>query len=194
MSLSGSSQIELALRRTGEVLQAAGLHYRIVAVGGAAMNLLGFVSRATTDVDILAFGAATPEAGSEIREPPEPLPEQLLDAATAVAREMGLRADWLNTGPAGQWMTGLPPGLASRIQWRTFAALDVGLVGRLDLIYLKLYAAADDIGTASVHFQDLVALTPTDEELTEASRWVVSQDPGTEILCGEVVKHVIANR
>lgn len=194
MSLSGASQIELALTRTGEVLQARGLRYRIVAVGGAAMNLLGFVSRATTDVDILAFGAAAANGTQEITEPPEPLPDQLLDAATAVAREMGLRADWLNSGPAGQWKTGLPPGLASRIQWRTYAALDVGLVGRLDLIYLKLYAAADDIGTASVHFQDLVALAPTDEELAQASRWVVSQDPGTESACGKVVKHVIATR
>jgi hypothetical protein len=194
MLLNDSSQIELALQRTGEVLQARGLRYRIVAVGGAAMNLLGFVTRATSDVDILAFGALDTHAGHGIIEPPEPLPDQLRYAAEAVAREMGLRADWLNAGAASQWKTGLPSGLASRIEWRSYAALDVGLVGRLDLIYFKLYAAADHTGPGSVHFQDLVALAPSDAEFTEARRWVLSQDPGTETACTEVIAHAIRAR
>jgi hypothetical protein len=190
MSLNDTSQIELALQRTGELLQARGIRFQIVAIGGAAMNLLGFVTRATTDVDILAFGKVEGVTGHTIIQPPEPLPEPLRAAARAVARQMNLRPDRLNAGPAGRWKTGLPPGLESRIVWRTYAALEVGLASRLDLIYLKLYAAADDTGPGSVHFQDLLALSSSDEELADARRWVVSQDPGTEAACTEIIAHV----
>ena len=50
-----------------------------------------------------------------------------------------------------------------------------------ELIFFKLYAAVDDIGPSSVHFQDLIALTPTDGELIEASHWVGEQDPSPAI-------------
>lgn len=51
------------------------------------------------------------------------------------------------------------------------------LVSRYDLIFFKLYAAADSAGTESVHFQDLLKLQPSDQELAQAERWVRSQDP-----------------
>lgn len=185
------SEIEVALNRLGELLAARGLQFRLVIVGGAALNLLGTVSRATTDVDILAFGdRQSDEPGITILPPPNPLPPELMDAARAVARSMGLRAEWLNAGPAGQWETGLPPGLEQRIEWRTFPGLQLGLVGRYDLIFLKLYAAADHTGPRSVHFQDLVALTPTPEELEAAGAWVVGQDPQLVNIVTEVARHV----
>jgi hypothetical protein len=192
MLLTGPDQIALALQRVGELIQARGEHFRVVIIGGAAMNLLGIVARTTTDVDILAFGDLESDArsGHRIARPPEPLPAALIAAAQAVAREMGLGPDWLNAGPASQWDLGLPPGLESRIEWRTHAALDVGLVGRLDLIYFKLYAAADDTGPKSVHFQDLLALSPTLAELAAAREWVVSQDAGLERITNEVTTHV----
>jgi len=192
MSFDGPEPIALALRRVGELIQASGEHFRIVIIGGAAMNLLGIVARATTDVDILAFGDLGSDArsGPAIARPPKPLPAGLIAAAQAVAREMGLRPDWLNAGPASQWDLGLPPGLESRIEWRTHAALDVGLVGRLDLIHFKLYAAADDTGPKSVHFQDLLALSPSLAELAVARKWIVSQDAGLERITTEVVAHV----
>lgn len=195
MSLMGPYPITQALQRVGELLQARGEHFRIVVIGGAAMNLHGYVSRATTDVDILAFG--TPVAGPPtggIRRPPHPLPQALRESAAAVAREMNFRPDWLNDGPAKQWDLGLPDGLERRVQWRSFAALDVGLAGRLDLIFFKLYAAADDTGPRSVHFQDLVALSPTTAELEAARAWVVSQDPELEDICQEVIEHAFGAR
>lgn len=51
-----------------------------------------------------------------LREPPEPLPSPLVQAARAVARDLGLDPDWLNAGPALQWRAGMPPGLEARIQ------------------------------------------------------------------------------
>ncbi len=67
------------------------------------------------------------------------------------------------------------------MHWTDYGGLVVGLVDRYDLIFFKLYAAVDDIGPKSVHFQDLIALTPTEAELVEASRWVRQQDPSPAI-------------
>jgi hypothetical protein len=53
----------------------------------------------------------------------------------------------------------------------------VGLVDRYDLIFLKLYAAADSGGPASVHVQDLLALHPSERDLELAGAWVREQDP-----------------
>ena len=183
-----SSAMYTALQRLGELLAAAGERYSVVAIGGAAMNLLGYVSRTTTDVDLIAFGGDA--EGAPIAPPPDPLPEPLLRAARTVARDLGLNPAWLNAGPASQWRTGLPPGLESRLHWRAFGALRVGLADRRDLIFLKLYAAADDVGPASVHFQDLVALRPTGAELEDATAWVAAQDPSLAHILAQVAAHV----
>jgi hypothetical protein len=180
MDLNGKTGIEQALGLLGELMAARGERLRIVVIGGAAMNLLGFVSRATTDVDILAFGApdgAASDGAPIIVEPPAPLPDWLVRDIQIVAQDAGLDRLWLNCGPAGQWKQGLPPGLATRIEWRAFGPLAVGLVGRIDLIYFKLYAAADQTGPESVHFQDLLALRPQAAELLAAEVWVRQQDP-----------------
>ncbi len=148
-----------------------------MVIGGSALNLLGLVSRATTDVDVLAFAQPDETGLLRLRPPDEPLPQDLVAAVTTVAKDLGLDPHWLNAGPASQWQTGLPEGLAARVSWRDYGGLWVGLVARYDLIFFKLYAAADDRGPTSVHFQDLVALQPTDDELERAGDWVLSQDP-----------------
>ena len=91
-----------------------------------------------------------------------------------------------------QWKTGLPPGLTTRLHWERFAGLWVGLADRVDLIHLKLYAAADDIGPQSRHFQDLLALAPTAAELEQARGWIKTQDTSPEFaqIVGEVIAHV----
>lgn len=183
MDLTGTSAIDDALDRVGQLLAARGASYAIIVLGGAALNLLGIVDRATTDVDILAF-ADPPETKrrgkatepQHIHPPPEPMPSSLTDAARTVARDLGLSEDWLNTGPALQWRAGLPPGLERRVHWRRYSALWVGLVDRYDLIFFKLFAAADSTGPRSVHYRDLAALRPTAKELSEAAEWVRTQD------------------
>jgi hypothetical protein len=180
----------------GELLEAEGVTYRIVIIGGAAINLLGFVQRVTTDVDILAFAEPGPAGRARISDPGEALPEPLSRAALIVARDMGLDPHWLNTGPALQWRTGLPPDLESRVVWRQYGALMVGLASRYDLIFFKLYAAADDAGPRSVHFKDLMAMAPTDAELEAAARWIEGQDTSTAFhdIVRQVVEHARANR
>jgi hypothetical protein len=193
VDLTNRSDIETALASVSELLAAEDEAYAIVILGGAALNLLGVVSRTTTDVDILAVALPSdPALHREIREPPSPLPEPLLRAIRLVAEDMGLAADWMNTGPALQWRTGLPPGLADRLEWRQYGgALDVGIVSRYDLIFFKLFAAADDVGTASVHFHDLIALKPTSEELTVAATWVRGQDASA--VFAEILERVITH-
>jgi hypothetical protein len=194
MELNGASDIEEALTLVGELLAAEGRSYAICILGGAALNLLGIVARTTTDVDILAFASAqtgepTPP---ELLEPPEPMPEPLRRATLAVARDLGLDPHWLNTGPALQWKAGLPSGVASRVQWRRYAALRVGLVARYDLIFFKLFAAADSTGQRSVHYQDLLALAPSIDDLVDAAAWVRTQDasPAFADVLEQVVTHV----
>lgn len=163
MDLRGSGEVEHALTLVGELLAAEGHAYAITIIGGAALGLLGVVDRTTADVDVLAF--ATPAANgppepTTLRAPPEPLPAPLVGAAETVARDVGLDRQWLNAGPALQWHAGLPPGLAQRVTWRQYAALWVGVVSRYDLVFFKLFAAADSTGPRSVHYQDLLALRP----------------------------------
>jgi hypothetical protein len=67
-----------------------------------------------------------------------------------------------------------------------------GIVDRLDLIYMKLYAACDDVGPSSRHFRDLLALKPVAVELAGAARWVESQDTGLVEVAAKVVRSVRA--
>jgi hypothetical protein len=166
--------IERPLRAVGDLLAAAGQRVGIVILGGAALNLLGVVDRATRDVDVLALAGSG--RGSRLARP-DPLPEALVSAAARVARDLGLAPDWLNAGVASQWETGLPRGLAGRLHWRRYGGLDVGVVDRRDLVFFKLYAAADDTGPGSVHVRDLLALQPSDAQLEAAAAWVRKQDP-----------------
>ncbi len=195
MELGGASDIDEALSLTGQVLAAAGFGYAITIVGGAALNLLGIVERTTGDVDILAFGVPRIDGApgnDSLHEPPTPLPEPLVLAARTVARDLELDPEWLNAGPAPQWRTGLPPGLQQRVEWRQYSALWVGVVARYDLIFFKLFAAADSIGPRSVHYQDLLALRPSTAELDAAAAWVRTQDASPEfaVVLDRVVNHV----
>ncbi len=167
--------LEQALTALGELLAADNEEVRLVAVGGAALQLQGLVERTTQDVDVIG---RLPEEYGDLAHP-EPLPAAVVQAAETVARDLDLPADWLNTEIAAQWRTGLPPGLADDLTWRRFGGppngLVLGLVGRRTLIALKLFAAVDR-GPRSVHFQDLRALAPTRAELEAAATWVRTQD------------------
>jgi len=187
--------IERGLSAVGELLAAEGVEIGIVVVGGVALNLLGIVKRTTTDVDVLAIVPSLTDTGEVALAPPEPLPEPLRRAIATVARDLQLPDDWMNTVVGLQWETGLPPGMGRRLHWRQFAGLRVGLADRYDLIFLKLYAAAASGGPASVHFQDLLALRPTERELLAAAAWVRGQDPTPAFarILEQVIEHAKEN-
>jgi hypothetical protein len=183
------------LRSLGEILTAEGQKIAIVAVGGSALILQGFVQRATQDIDIIAVGRNPDEGGPGDIGPAEPMPEVLARAIARIARDYGLPEDWMNTIVSMQWKTGLPPGFERRVHWDRYGGLWFGVADRYDLIFLKLFAAADSGGPESVHFQDLLALNPTDKELEDAAEWVSSQDISREfkLIVRQVVDHVRQN-
>ena len=169
-----------AIEALGEILESQGERIAIAVVGGTAMIAQGFVVRTTGDVDIIAIGRTTTEGSQMSIEPPDPLPGPLIQAVLRVARDFDIPDDWMNTTAGLQWETGLPPGFGDRIHWSQIGGLSLGLADRYDLILMKLYAAADSEGPSSVHYQDLIALRPSHDELDAAASWVRSQDTSPE--------------
>ena len=92
MDLEDAEGIDRALRLVGELVRARGAHFDIVVIGGAAVNLLGFVSRATTDVDILAFAEADAGGAWRLRPPdeqdPSPAIADIITKVIAYARDI----------------------------------------------------------------------------------------------------------
>jgi len=184
--ITGKPMLEKMLTAVGEQLAQRSASASIVVLGGAALNLLGVVDRATRDVDVVA----RLDDESNALRPPDPLPQPLRDAIARVGVDFGEPTSWMNTAVAQQWATGLPPGLETRVAWQDFAALRVGLVAREDLIAFKLYASADQTGPDSVHVRDLLALRPTPQHLADAAAWIRTQDVSPEFHA--VVERVVS--
>lgn len=192
--LESSHAIEEALAAVGELLAARGVGVAVIVVGGASLNLLGMVSRSTSDVDIVAQAHRDDEGKLQLTEA-EPFPSVLEEAIRTVARDFRLGEHWMNADIGKQRIQGLPPGIQEDLTWRSYGALDVGLVGRRTLIALKLFAAVDR-GPDSVHVQDLLQLAPDDAELRRAAQWIETQDasPDFPLLIQQVISHVQRNR
>jgi len=178
-SLDSPGSVSDALSKVGDLLAAEGHSFAIAIIGGSALLLSGSTRRATTDVDIVGMRVRKGRR-LVVEQPMDPLPEPLLKAAGIVARELNLAPDWLNAGPGSIWRTGPPSGMEGRIRWTRYGGLSVGLVHRRDLIFLKLDAAVWAVGPDDKHYQDLVGLAPTEQELSAAEVWVRAQDAGVE--------------
>ena len=163
-------RVEEGLQALGEVLDARGLAYELVAVGGSSLLLLGLIDRATRDLDIVA----RVEAGTYTKA--APLPGPLAEAVRDVGDALDIGAAWLNPGPAALLDFGLPEGFAERAEVRHYGGLILHVASRIDQIALKLYAAVDQ-GPGSKHVQDLRQLAPTAEELRGAAAWTRTHDP-----------------
>jgi hypothetical protein len=142
-------------------LAGHGLRLEAVVIGGAALNLLGLVSRPTKDCDILH----------------PTLPLEIQEAARAFAAQVRgsgdtLADDWLNNGPASLAQQ-LPPGWQAHLQ-TVFSgqALLLRCLGREDLIRSKLFALCD----RGIDLADCIALAPTPDELATILPWLEQQD------------------
>ena len=163
--------LDRCLALLGEELVAKGTNrVDLVVCGGCAILSQQLGLRTTMDVDILA---RLDEAGQLILA--EPLPDAIRMAADSVARLLHLAPDWLNTGPALQLAAGLPNGFRSRLVRKDFgSSLRIYFTGRYDLIHLKLFAAVDQ--GPGKHVTDLHGLSPSNEEMFAAAKWVITQD------------------
>jgi hypothetical protein len=161
--------LEEVLRTLGDVLEQRRQSAGILVVGGGSLLLLGLISRPTADLDV----AGLVDGSRYVRA--RPLPEFLQAAARDVAQLHELSPSWLNDGPADLLDFPLPEGCQDRVHIRHYGTLEVHIPDRQDLVCLKLYAAVD-LGPASKHFQDLLALRPSDDELDIAATWCSGTD------------------
>lgn len=158
-----------ALGLLGSLLVTTGDEVAIAVVGGSALLIGGRVTRATRDVDVVAFIDGEDLVGES------PSSDALRRHVSAVALELRLNSDWLNLGPVSLLDVGLPQGFLSRCRVERFGGLLVYVADRFDLIHMKLFAATDQ-GPESKHMQDLVMLGPTSDELESARAWCLTQD------------------
>jgi hypothetical protein len=165
------AELTEALGALGELLEARGLHYEVVVIGGGNLILRGLVSRPTTkDVDLLGEWTL----GGVRRM--SPLPESFGEAIADVGRTYDLAPDWINPGPESLLDFGLPEGFADRLERLDLRGLVIWFAGRFDMVCFKLYAAVDQAGRGR-HAQDLRELEPTTDELLVAARWTTTHDP-----------------
>jgi hypothetical protein len=159
----GVDRLDEALSALNDQLAVAGARANLIVIGGSGLIAIEVVSRTTRDVDVVALE----EDGVFVSA--EPLPAAIRDAAAIVARDLGLEPNWLNAGPTGLLIHGLPHGFAERLISREYgAALRVSFASRVDQIFFKLYAADR---REPRDFADLRALEPTAAELRDAARW-----------------------
>lgn len=131
-------RLDEALHALEEQLGSGGSSFDLVVIGGSALLALGLIERATRDVDVVALGD-TDELSSA-----DPLPEALVGAAARVARDFGLPAGWLNSGPADLLRLGLPTGFDERRVTRVIGpSLTIHFASRYDQIHFKLFAMVD---------------------------------------------------
>lgn len=166
--------VDTILSALGEQLLASGKgSVDFLVCGGSALQALGLATRTTKDVDVVALVSHSANQSLGLVTA-KPLPDFLLEAAKKVARDFVLSENWLNPGPTSALDFGLPEGILDRAEVRNYGeALTVRFLSRYDQIHFKLYAAVDQGGK---HYQDLLALNPSAEELERAARWSMTHD------------------
>jgi hypothetical protein len=153
--------VKETLQQFDKLLFKRGLRFEAVVIGGAALDLLGVISRPTKDCDILC----------------PVIPAEIVAASHAFAtdiREQGgvLQQDWLNNGPASlshhllpNWEQRTQPLFSGR-------SMQLRCLERSDFLCAKLFALCD----RGIDLGDCIALAPTSSELATVLPWLERQD------------------
>lgn len=149
------------LHKFDAYLFARGLFFDAIVIGGAALAILGTITRETQDCDILF----------------PKIPDEILNAAKNFSYEIiaqggDLKEDWLNNGPE-TLKDVLPKDWRTRTQeLYSGKALHLKTLGRADLLHSKFFAYCD----RQQDLPDCIALKPTKEEMQGAMDWLRQQD------------------
>jgi len=139
-----------------DFLTSKRLRFEGVAIGGAALVVLDVIQRSTRDVDLLE----------------EEIPEAISKAASEFANLHGLSEQWFNAGPA-DLMRNLPSNWKTDLQQLySGKSLTLRTLSRINIIRTKFWAMCDRMRDVD----DLIAISPTDEEIEIAIHWVSPLD------------------
>ena len=168
--IQGVEQVDELLEAVAAVLELEeSERFELLVCGGAALNALGLVTRATLDIDVVAL------VKGGVDEMAKPLPDSLRRAVERVARARGLPESWLDVEPGDMQPFGLPKGIVDRSHPRIYGPrLLVRFIDRYDQVHFKLHALVDQ--GPGKHLADFKALSPTLEEILAAGRWCMTQD------------------
>lgn len=161
-------QLDEALATLGEVLEDRHQVVHLYVVGGASLQLRSWIERATQDVDVMGIR----DDGGWRRG--DPLPRWFVEEVAAVGAALDLGPTWLNVEPESDFPH-LPADAIERATIQRYGGLVLHLAARRELVAMKLNAAADDVPMGK-HFQDLVDLDPTPDELVDAAAWCVATE------------------
>jgi hypothetical protein len=171
MELS-QQNLEQALQLLGKVLAARRASgFWLVVCGGSALLAQEIISRSTEDVDILAM--RDQEGGVDVAFP---MPPTLKEAAAAVADELKLGGNWLNSAASMHFpdLHLLPASFWQDLDTRDYGDyLKISFVTRAGQIQLKMYAALNRAKPRDL--DDLRILAPTSDETADALRWVLDR-------------------
>lgn len=156
----------------------------LLVCGGAALNVLGLIRRSTRDIDVICI---TEDHDGNIRfVKGDRLPFNPPEIVDTVARDLGLPMTdqqgnplpndqkWINLGPHRLLDFGLPDGIEKRLTKKKYRKrLTVYFIGRTDQIPLKLFACLVS-DREIIHFQDLMKLAPSEEEIQTAVAWLTA--------------------
>jgi hypothetical protein len=180
-NFSGKQGIEEALKRlNAKMVYTQMPPLELVICGGASLNIMGWVTRSTSDVDIICLARVGPKGDVKL-VPGNRLPTKFTNIVAEVGQELGLKEEWLNFGPAPLMKFGLPPGLEDRLKRKSYGeCLKLHMISRWDQIHLKIYAAMDPKTRIETHLSDLLDLEPTKKEARAAMDWLLKRKTSPE--------------
>ena len=147
------------------------LQFEAIIIGGAALNIMGIISRETRDVDCL--------------DPKIPI--EIISASEEFSKlnpHFNLSKNWINNGP-DSLKQDLGKGWFKQTQIIFKGnAIVFRTLSRIDLLKTKLFAFCD----RDLDFQDCLKMKPTVEELEECFNWVAERD-GNQGWIKNVEKH-----
>lgn len=173
MNLGSGDDVRQALSALGqELADEKRPKIALLICGGAALGISGFVSRTTSDVDVLGLA----DCSSGLQQPPA----WLWNSAGKVAAILGLEQNWLYDAASALSEMGLPKGIVERATRHRFGpSLEIAVASRLDLIALKCFAAIDPKARRQ-HLEDLVDLHPDKTEMDFAATWLLDRPSSPE--------------